>query len=283
MSTPQNESLTATHRRLSLVTTRLNDEQDTERSEQDSPAAAVSDGSQTMYLAFETPIDIPNETTEIAPASGSTDLAALVQTQSLELAANRAEIARQLREHEDVQRSLRLRDGWLQDLRAELKLGQEDRRVLTAQLADAHATLRKLDARVQEQDAKIKQLEADAAERMGKTIFASDRVSPIAPAPAEPLALEHPAKLLPLDGNTTPVVLDRKVMTVGRTRDNHVFVHSQLASRDHARLLVSEEGVVVFDVGSANGCFVNDEQIRRRTLRDGDVVRFADRGYRFCA
>jgi hypothetical protein len=285
MSTQQNESLTATHRRLCLVPAHLTDEQDIERSEQDSPPAAIADGSQTMYLAFESPIDIPNETTEIAPAPAPApvDLAELVQTQSLELAANRAEIARQQREHEDVQRSLRLRDGWLKDLRAELKLGQEDRRVLTAQLADAHTTLRKLDARVQQQDAKIKQLEADAAERMGKTIFASDRVSPIAPAPAEPLALEHPSKLLPLDGDNTPVVLDRKVMTVGRTRDNDVFVHSQLASRDHARLLVSEDGVVVFDVGSANGCFVNDEQIRRRTLRDGDVVRFADRGYRFSA
>jgi pSer/pThr/pTyr-binding forkhead associated (FHA) protein len=137
---------------------------------------------------------------------------------------------------------------------------------------------------VREQDAKIKQLESDAAERMGRTIFASERVSPIPPAPSsDPITLENPAKLLPLDGDNTPIVLDRKVMTVGRTRDNHVFVQSQLASRDHARILVSEENVVVFDIGSANGCFVNDEQIRRHTLRDGDIVRFADRGYRFCA
>ena len=33
------------------------------------------------------------------------------------------------------------------------------------------------------------------------------RVSPIAPAPAEPVALENPSKLLPLDGDTTPIVL----------------------------------------------------------------------------
>ena len=210
-------------------------------------------------------------------------MAALVQAQSLELAANRAEIARQQRAQDDLQRAVRLRDGWLQDLRSELKLSQEDRRVLTAQLSEAQANIRRLEAQAHEQDAKVKQLEADAAERMGKTIFASERVSPIAPAPSEAIALENPSKLLPLDGDTTPIVLDRKVMTVGRTRDNHVFVHSQLVSRDHARIIVSEENVVVFDIGSANGCFVNDEQIRRRTLADGDIVRFADRRYRFCA
>jgi hypothetical protein len=287
MSTSQNESLTATHRRLSLTTPitfmpTVIEEQDSDNAEQDDRAGA-SDVSQTMYLAFETPIDIPTEATDIAPTSDPTDLAALVQAQSLELAANRAELARQKREQEDLQRAVRLRDGWLQDLRSELKLSQEDRRVLTAQLSDAQANLRKLDARVGEQDAKLKQLEADAAERMGKTIFASERVSPIAPPPSEAIALENPSKLLPLDGDTTPIRLDRKVMTVGRTRDNHVFVHSQLVSRDHARIIVSEENVVVFDIGSANGCFVNDEQIRRRTLADGDIVRFADRGYRFCA
>lgn len=287
MSSSQNESLTATHRRLSL-TTPINflpsaiEQQDSSSAEQDD-AADASDVSRTMYLAFETPIDIPTEATDLASISDPSDLAALVQTQSLELAANRAEIARQQREHEDLQRALRLRDGWLHDLRAELKLSQEDRRVLTAQLSDAQASLRKLEARAREQDAKIKQLEADAADRMGKTIFASERVSPIAPAPSEPIALENPAKLLPLDGDTTPIMLDRKVMSVGRTRENHVFVQSQLVSRDHARIIVSEENVVVFDIGSANGCFVNDEQIRRRTLADGDIVRFADRGYRFCA
>lgn len=282
MSSTHTESLTATNRRPLLLAPIMEEHERQEAALENASCEPV-EGGHTVYLAFETPIDIPTEEDEIAPAAEPGDQATLVQTQSLELAANRAEIARQHRELEDLQRALRLRDGWLQDLRSELKLGQEDRRVLTAQLSDAQAKLRKLDARLLEQDQKIQQLETDAAERMGKTIFASDQVRPVPPAPAEQLTLEHPAKLLPLDGAGAPIILDRKVMTVGRTRDNHVFVPSQLASRDHARLLVSEDDVVVFDVGSANGCFVNDEQIRRRTLHDGDIVRFADRGYRFSA
>jgi pSer/pThr/pTyr-binding forkhead associated (FHA) protein len=117
---------------------------------------------------------------------------------------------------------------------------------------------------------------------MSMTTFAPDTPRTRPAASSEPLNVDNPATLMPLDDNSAPIVLDHKVMTVGRTRDNDICVPSVLVSRDHARMLVSEESVVLFDVGSINGSFVNEQIVKRHTLRDGDVVRFADRRYRYC-
>ena len=272
MSANLNESLTATHRKLPLVCLGASDE-----GEQPIVTSQPSEH-ETMYVAFDMP-SVPSAATSADPE----DAQSLDHGQALELAANRAEIARHQRENEDLQRALRLRDGWLQGLRADLKALQEDKRNLTVELEDTRASLKKLQEQLARQGARIKELEADAADRMGKTMFPSDRAPPVAATATETLDLENPTKLHPLDADVAPIVLDRKVMTVGRTRENHVFVPSQLVSRDHARFLVSEEKVIVFDVGSANGCFVNEEQVKRRVLRDGDIVRFADRRYRFSA
>ncbi len=272
MSANLNESLTATHRTLPLVSLGASEQAE------DGVVPAQPSEHETMYVAF----DMPSMSCAVKSVDPE-DAPALAQTQALELAANRAEIARQQRENEDLQRTLRLRDGWLQGLRSDLKSLQDEKRSLVAELEEARLSLKKLDEQLAHQSARIKELEADAADRMGRTIFPSDRAPPVAPATAEALDLESPTKLHPLDDDGAPVALNRKVMTVGRTRENHVFVPSQLVSRDHARFLVSEDKVIVFDVGSANGCFVNDEQVKRRILRDGDIVRFADRRYRFSA
>jgi hypothetical protein len=242
----------------------------------------------TLYVTFEPPTEAagadapaPSANAEPARAAGI-DTPELVQTQALELAANRAEIARQQREQEALNRAVRLRDSWLDELRTDLKAAIDERKALMAQLSEARAKLETMTQKVAQQQTQIASLEAQVAERMGMTAFASDgpRTRPAAHSD-QFLNLDKPAKLEPLEDDSPPFVLSRKVMTVGRTRDNDVCVPSALVSRDHARILVSEENVVMFDVGSINGCFVNDELTRRHTLRDGDIVRFADRSYRF--
>lgn len=221
------------------------------------------------------------EASSAQPAACS-DPAELVQIQALELAAQRAEISRLERELDEVQRALRLREGWLGDLRKEMKTAQDEKRTLSSQLADSKRLLVDMTSRVEKQASQIAALEAQAAERMSMTEFAADAPRTRPAATAEPLDIDNPATLMPLDDNSAPIVLDRKVMTVGRTRDNDICVPSVLVSRDHARMLVSDESVVLFDVGSINGSFVNEQVVKRHTLKDGDVVRFADRRYRYC-
>jgi pSer/pThr/pTyr-binding forkhead associated (FHA) protein len=253
-----------------------------------------SNKNETLYLAFEAPIEPDADSVEVTllgsdlahetpAASAPAETAELVQIQALEIAANRAQIARQERAQEELQRALRLRDGWLEESRNEIRALKEERKNIAAQLAEARTALQQMSNKVAQQATQIASLEADAAERMGMTAFAEDGPQTRRAQPDEVLPLAKPTKLVPLDDDSTPIVLNRRVMTVGRTRESDICVPSALVSRDHARMLVSEGSVVMFDVGSINGCFIDDQLVRRQVLRDGDVVRFADRRYRYCA
>ena len=46
-------------------------------------------------------------------------------------------------------------------------------------------------------------------------------------------------------------------------------------SKQHCRIVVEEEQVVVEDLGSANGTFVNGEPIEKAHLKDGDRLGIA--------
>jgi len=62
---------------------------------------------------------------------------------------------------------------------------------------------------------------------------------------------------------------------VGRSSDNDICIPIDEISRQHARLQSAASGVVVEDLGSANGTFVNDKRVHTLTqLRAGDEVRF---------
>jgi 3D (Asp-Asp-Asp) domain-containing protein len=62
---------------------------------------------------------------------------------------------------------------------------------------------------------------------------------------------------------------------VGRGRDCGLVLVDPSVSRVHSRLLVRPDGaVLVEDVGSANGLFVNDKRVKVWQLAGGDRVRF---------
>src|SRR5687768_5846011 len=89
MSANLTESLTATHRKLPLVSLDASDEGD--------HAVVTSQPSEheTMYVAFDM-LSMPSAAKSAEPE----DARALAQSQALELAADRAEIVRQQRENE---------------------------------------------------------------------------------------------------------------------------------------------------------------------------------------
>ena len=61
-------------------------------------------------------------------------------------------------------------------------------------------------------------------------------------------------------------------MTVGRAKSADVRVLDDDVSRDHARLICIGGNVVVEDLGSRNGTFVNGARVSRQVLADGDKV-----------
>lgn len=62
------------------------------------------------------------------------------------------------------------------------------------------------------------------------------------------------------------------VQTIGRTPDNDIVVSDVLASRHHARMTSTPQGLLLEDLGSVNGTFVNGRRVMAHRLSENDVV-----------
>ncbi len=62
-------------------------------------------------------------------------------------------------------------------------------------------------------------------------------------------------------------------MTIGRQSDCGIPIQAEEISRHHARLQVTAEGVMVEDLGSANGTWINDKRVHTGMLSPGDELR----------
>lgn len=65
-----------------------------------------------------------------------------------------------------------------------------------------------------------------------------------------------------------------KLALVGRAKDCDISLGIAHLSRKHARLQVTDRGLQVEDLNSANGTFVNGQKMERAMLKPGDQVRF---------
>src|SRR5579862_3608036 len=62
-------------------------------------------------------------------------------------------------------------------------------------------------------------------------------------------------------------------ITIGRSPViNTVVIQDKIISRQHARIELEDAHLVVSDLNSANGTYVNDERIQRKALKSGDTV-----------
>src|SRR5262245_6659663 len=68
------------------------------------------------------------------------------------------------------------------------------------------------------------------------------------------------------------VLHDASEVLVGRASECDVVLLEGMVSRHHARFRVSGAALVVEDLGSTNGTFVNGERVRTRHLDEGDRV-----------
>lgn len=62
-------------------------------------------------------------------------------------------------------------------------------------------------------------------------------------------------------------------MTIGRQSDCDIAIPAEEVSRHHARLQVTAEGLLVEDLGSANGTWINDKRVQSGLLRPGEELR----------
>jgi len=68
-------------------------------------------------------------------------------------------------------------------------------------------------------------------------------------------------------------LLPGAIKTVGRAPRADFVVDAPLVSRLHCRLTLQDNGVLVEDLDSTNGTFVNGSRVRKGLLASGDVLR----------
>jgi pSer/pThr/pTyr-binding forkhead associated (FHA) protein len=74
------------------------------------------------------------------------------------------------------------------------------------------------------------------------------------------------------DGERRSFSVVRNMTVIGRREDCDLRIPVGDVSRKHCRLLSSEDGVSIEDLGSSNGTFVNHERIQHRDLNAGDTI-----------
>ncbi len=89
-----------------------------------------------------------------------------------------------------------------------------------------------------------------------------------------PTAASHVTQIeVQTDGETVSVQsFPQGRVIVGRSPDNEIYIKSKFVSRHHAQLVSDDEGCVIEDLNSTNGVFIDEKQIKKRRLQDGDVV-----------
>jgi hypothetical protein len=206
--------------------------------------------------------------------------------QILELATLRMELKRLTRECDALRHAVRQRDVRLQSLQEKLRQTRGAGSDAVAEPPFAGGAIARNGVSRDELSHTLDLLLANsdvtgaaAPAEEGATVTLP-LLAPIAAAEPQSSPDLPQRRLVPVGHEGEPIVLSRDIMTIGRARDRDICISSKAVSRDHARLVMSARSVTVFDMDSENGCFVNDERVKRQRLRENDVLRIGDRSYR---
>ena len=80
---------------------------------------------------------------------------------------------------------------------------------------------------------------------------------------------------LSISRNQQPVeelVLRQDTITIGRSKQNDVQLADTTVSQLHARLIVDTDSLVIEDLHSTNGTYVNGQRITKQKLDSGDEI-----------
>ncbi|UIJ34691.1 FHA domain-containing protein [Allobranchiibius sp. GilTou73] len=87
------------------------------------------------------------------------------------------------------------------------------------------------------------------------------------PVPA-PVPAQQPSA--PRDPEPADASDDEEALTIGRGRGNSIVLDDMLVSRHHVRITADDDGLVLQDLGSRNGTYVNGHRVERTALHEGD-------------
>ncbi len=67
--------------------------------------------------------------------------------------------------------------------------------------------------------------------------------------------------------------VDRPSIVVGRSSKADIQIDQEAVSRNHCKLINTGKSIMLRDLGSTNGTYVNDELVDEYVLRDGDLIK----------
>lgn len=70
-------------------------------------------------------------------------------------------------------------------------------------------------------------------------------------------------------------------MSIGRATVNDIVLSQDAVSREHAHVLVDDNGIRIRDNESTNGTYVNDNKVHETFLKDGDLVKVGRSIFKF--
>ncbi len=77
------------------------------------------------------------------------------------------------------------------------------------------------------------------------------------------------------------LALTKKTITIGRGNHCDIQIVTHFVSREHARITTDRGAVVIEDLASTNGVFVNSIRIDRHELHHGDLLTIGETQFRF--
>ncbi len=75
--------------------------------------------------------------------------------------------------------------------------------------------------------------------------------------------------------------LDTNTVVVGRSSKSEIQVDQESVSRSHAKVINTGKNIILRDLGSTNGTYVNDQLIDEYVLRDGDFIKIGRTIFKF--
>lgn len=91
-------------------------------------------------------------------------------------------------------------------------------------------------------------------------------------------AVDHnaAAKLVDVmdEDNVHEYVISETITTIGRISANDIYIHDEMVSGHHAKIIRFQNNFFIEDLISTNGTFVNGKRIKKCVLKDGDNIAF---------
>jgi VWFA-related protein len=106
----------------------------------------------------------------------------------------------------------------------------------------------------------------------------ADRTRIIERAPQMPIV----ALLIDRDHPVRRLDIAKPALVIGRSQESDLVVDHSTVSRQHATIKLEGDRFYLYDMGSTNGTFVGERQIREpEALEDGMVIRFGEKAFIF--